>query len=94
MTGHPKGEITKIVAEASQILKLHDYLDRKPKALLDGQKQGMASGRAIMRGPDVFLFDEPLSDFDAKLLVDMRMENAQVRKKIETKMIYLKHDQV
>ena len=73
MTGHPKAEIIAKVAEASRILKLNDYLDRKPKALSGGQRQRVAIGRAIVRGPEVFLFDEPLSNLDAELRVDMRV---------------------
>ena len=76
MTGHPKAEIIAKVAEASRILKLNDYLDRKPKALSGGQRQRVAIGRAIVRGPEVFLFDEPLSNLDAELRVDMRVEIA------------------
>jgi lactose/L-arabinose transport system ATP-binding protein len=67
MTGHPKAEIEAKVAEASRVLKLDEYLDRKPKALSGGQRQRVAIGRAIVRGPDVFLFDEPLSNLDAEL---------------------------
>ncbi len=67
MTGHPKHEIRSKVAEASRILKLDDYLARKPAALSGGQRQRVAIGRAIVRGPEVFLFDEPLSNLDAEL---------------------------
>ncbi|MEE4119488.1 MAG: ATP-binding cassette domain-containing protein, partial [Paracoccaceae bacterium] len=74
MTGHPPDVIRGKVAEASRILKLDDYLDRKPKALSGGQRQRVAIGRAIVRGPEVFLFDEPLSNLDAELRVDMRVE--------------------
>ncbi|MEE4118742.1 MAG: ATP-binding cassette domain-containing protein, partial [Paracoccaceae bacterium] len=74
MTGHPKDEIRAKVAEAARILKLEPLLDRKPKALSGGQRQRVAIGRAIVRGPEVFLFDEPLSNLDAELRVDMRVE--------------------
>ncbi|MBU12205.1 MAG: ABC transporter ATP-binding protein, partial [Rhodobacteraceae bacterium] len=94
MTGHPKAEITAKVAEASRILKLNDYLDRKPKALSGGQRQRVAIGRAIVRGPEVFLFDEPLSNLDAELRVDMRVEIARLHKEIGATMIYVTHDQV
>ncbi|KUP94883.1 ABC transporter ATP-binding protein [Tritonibacter horizontis] len=94
MTGHPKAEITKKVSEASHILKLDDYLKRKPKALSGGQRQRVAIGRAIVRGPEVFLFDEPLSNLDAELRVDMRVEIARLHKEIGATMIYVTHDQV
>src|SRR6056297_714783 len=94
MTGHPKAEIREKVAEASRILKLDEYLDRKPKALSGGQRQRVAIGRAIVRGPDVFLFDEPLSNLDAELRVDMRVEIARLHKDIGATMIYVTHDQV
>ena len=94
MTGHPKAEITAKVAEASRILKLNDYLDRKPKALSGGQRQRVAIGRAIVRGPEVFLFHEPLSNLDAELRVDMRVEIARLHKEIGATMIYVTHDQV
>jgi lactose/L-arabinose transport system ATP-binding protein len=94
MTGHPKAEIRAKVAEASRILKLDDYLSRKPKALSGGQRQRVAIGRAIVRGPAVFLFDEPLSNLDAELRVDMRIEIARLHKEISATMIYVTHDQV
>jgi lactose/L-arabinose transport system ATP-binding protein len=94
MTGHPKEEIRTKVAEASRILKLDDYLDRKPKALSGGQRQRVAIGRAIVRGPEVFLFDEPLSNLDAELRVDMRIEIARLHKEIGATMVYVTHDQV
>ncbi|MBT7908137.1 MAG: sn-glycerol-3-phosphate ABC transporter ATP-binding protein UgpC, partial [Marinovum sp.] len=94
MTGHPKSEIQSKVAEASRILKLEEYLDRKPKALSGGQRQRVAIGRAIVRGPEVFLFDEPLSNLDAELRVDMRVEIARLHKEIGATMIYVTHDQV
>jgi lactose/L-arabinose transport system ATP-binding protein len=94
MTGHPKSEISAKVAEASRILKLDDYLKRKPAALSGGQRQRVAIGRAIVRGPEVFLFDEPLSNLDAELRVEMRVEIARLHKEIGATMIYVTHDQV
>jgi lactose/L-arabinose transport system ATP-binding protein len=94
MTGHPKSEIDAKVAEASRVLKLDDYLSRKPKALSGGQRQRVAIGRAIVRGPDVFLFDEPLSNLDAELRVEMRVEIARLHNEIGATMIYVTHDQV
>ncbi|SDF17928.1 ABC transporter ATP-binding protein [Limimaricola pyoseonensis] len=94
MTGHKKDEIREKVREASRILKLDDYLKRKPKALSGGQRQRVAIGRAIVRGPEVFLFDEPLSNLDAELRVDMRVEIARLHKEIGATMIYVTHDQV
>ncbi len=94
MTGHPKHEIRSKVAEASRILKLDDYLARKPAALSGGQRQRVAIGRAIVRGPEVFLFDEPLSNLDAELRVEMRVEIARLHKEIGATMIYVTHDQV
>jgi len=94
MTGHPKDEIRAKVAEAARILKLEPLLDRKPKALSGGQRQRVAIGRAIVRGPEVFLFDEPLSNLDAELRVDMRVEIARLHKEIGATMIYVTHDQV
>jgi lactose/L-arabinose transport system ATP-binding protein len=94
MTGHPSAEIKSKVAEASRILKLDDYLKRKPKALSGGQRQRVAIGRAIVRGPEVFLFDEPLSNLDAELRVEMRVEIARLHKEIGATMIYVTHDQV
>ena len=94
MTGHPSGEIRARVAEASRILKLEDLLGRKPKALSGGQRQRVAIGRAIVRGPEVFLFDEPLSNLDAELRVEMRVEIARLHQEIGATMIYVTHDQV
>jgi len=94
MTGHPAGEIRKKVAEASRILKLDEYLKRKPAALSGGQRQRVAIGRAIVRGPEVFLFDEPLSNLDAELRVEMRVEIARLHKDLGATMIYVTHDQV
>ncbi|PSL12831.1 ABC transporter ATP-binding protein [Shimia abyssi] len=94
MNGVPKPEIEKKVKTASAILKLDPYLDRKPKALSGGQRQRVAIGRAIVRGPEVFLFDEPLSNLDAELRVDMRVEIARLHQEIGATMIYVTHDQV
>jgi lactose/L-arabinose transport system ATP-binding protein len=94
MTGHPKAEVASKVAEASRVLKLDDYLARKPKALSGGQRQRVAIGRAIVRGPDVFLFDEPLSNLDAELRVEMRVEIARLHNEIGATMVYVTHDQV
>ena len=94
MNGHPKAEITAKVTEASRILKLDDYLKRKPAALSGGQRQRVSIGRAIVRGPEVFLFDEPLSNLDAELRVEMRVEIARLHKEIGATMIYVTHDQV
>ncbi len=94
MNGVPKAEIDKKVAEASEILKLEPYLKRKPKALSGGQRQRVAIGRAIVRGPEVFLFDEPLSNLDAELRVEMRVEIARLHQEIGATMIYVTHDQV
>ncbi|MEM9474341.1 MAG: sn-glycerol-3-phosphate ABC transporter ATP-binding protein UgpC [Pseudomonadota bacterium] len=94
MNGHPKTEIRQKVGEASKILKLDEYLKRKPKALSGGQRQRVAIGRAIVRGPEVFLFDEPLSNLDAELRVEMRVEIARLHQEIGATMIYVTHDQV
>ena len=94
MNGHPKAEIVEKVAEASRILKLDEYLDRKPAALSGGQRQRVSIGRAIVRGPEVFLFDEPLSNLDAELRVEMRVEIARLHREIGATMIYVTHDQV
>ena len=80
MNGHPKAEITEKVGRAADILRLNDYLTRKPKALSGGQRQRVAIGRAIVRGPEVFLFDEPLSNLDAELRVEMRVEIARLHR--------------
>ncbi len=94
MNGHPTSEIKSKVSEASKILKLDEYLKRKPAALSGGQRQRVAIGRAIVRGPEVFLFDEPLSNLDAELRVEMRVEIARLHKEIGATMIYVTHDQV
>lgn len=94
MTGHPKAQIDAKVKEAARILKLDELLSRKPKALSGGQRQRVAIGRAIVRGPEVFLFDEPLSNLDAELRVEMRVEIARLHREIGATMIYVTHDQV
>ena len=94
MNGHPPADIRARVAEASRILKLEEYLGRKPKALSGGQRQRVAIGRAIVRGPEVFLFDEPLSNLDAELRVEMRVEIARLHQELGATMIYVTHDQV
>ena len=90
----PKEEIDKIVKESAELLEIEDLLDRKPKQLSGGQRQRVALGRAIVRKPKVFLFDEPLSNLDAKLRVQMRAEIIKLHKKLDTTIIYVTHDQV
>ncbi|MEM9853086.1 MAG: sn-glycerol-3-phosphate ABC transporter ATP-binding protein UgpC [Pseudomonadota bacterium] len=94
MNNHPKAEIDEKVSAASKILRLDEYLKRKPAALSGGQRQRVAIGRAIVRGPEVFLFDEPLSNLDAELRVEMRVEIARLHAEIGATMIYVTHDQV
>jgi len=91
---YPKSQIDMRVKEAAQILGITDLLDRKPKALSGGQRQRVAVGRAIVRKPDVFLFDEPLSNLDAKLRVQMRTEINKLHTRLQATMIYVTHDQV
>jgi len=90
----PKNEIDKRVRDAAQILGLQQYLDRKPKALSGGQRQRVALGRAIVRQPQVFLMDEPLSNLDAKLRVQTRVEILKLHKRLRTTFIYVTHDQI
>ena len=90
----PKDEIDKRVKQAAQILDITELLDRKPKQLSGGQRQRVAMGRAIVRDPKVFLFDEPLSNLDAKLRVQMRTEIKKVHQKVRTTTVYVTHDQV
>jgi lactose/L-arabinose transport system ATP-binding protein len=92
--GKSKDEIAAQVAEAARILELGQLLDRKPKDLSGGQRQRVAIGRAIVRHPQVFLFDEPLSNLDAELRVHMRIEIARLHKELATTIIYVTHDQV
>ncbi len=82
------------VADAARILQLEDYLDRKPAQLSGGQRQRVAIGRAIVKNPKVFLFDEPLSNLDAKLRIQMRVELEALHKQLEATMVYVTHDQV
>ena len=89
----PKDEIDKMVKEAAKVLDLTQLLDRKPKALSGGQRQRVAMGRAIVRNPKVFLMDEPLSNLDAKLRVQMRIEIAKLHQRLGTTIIYVTHDQ-
>jgi len=90
----PKAEISRRVDEAARILDISELLDRKPKQLSGGQRQRVAMGRAIVRNPKVFLFDEPLSNLDAKLRVQMRIEIKRVHQKVRTTTVYVTHDQV
>lgn len=89
----PKDEIDRLVHEAAQILDIEHLLDRKPKALSGGQRQRVAMGRAIVRSPKVFLMDEPLSNLDAKLRVQMRLEISKLHQRLQTTIIYVTHDQ-
>ncbi len=90
----PKDVIAKRLAMAADILGLNEYLDRKPRALSGGQRQRVAMGRAIVREPKVFLFDEPLSNLDAKMRVEMRKEIVKLHRQVKATMIYVTHDQV
>jgi ABC-type sugar transport system ATPase subunit len=90
----PRREIEKRVAEAAEILSIEQLLDRRPRELSGGQRQRVALGRAIVREPKVFLFDEPLSNLDAKLRVQMRAEIARLHQRLKTTIIYVTHDQV
>jgi lactose/L-arabinose transport system ATP-binding protein len=92
--GVPKAEIARQVDEAARILELEPLMDRRPKELSGGQRQRVAIGRAIVRHPQVFLFDEPLSNLDAELRVHMRVEIARLHKELGVTMIYVTHDQV
>lgn len=89
----PKADIEKAVHEAAKILDIEHLLDRKPKALSGGQRQRVAMGRAIVRSPKVFLMDEPLSNLDAKLRVQMRVEISKLHQRLQTTIIYVTHDQ-
>jgi multiple sugar transport system ATP-binding protein len=94
IAGMDKGEIRKRVEEAAKILDLEQYLDRKPKALSGGQRQRVAMGRAIVRQPQCFLMDEPLSNLDAKLRVQTRTQIASLQRRLGTTTVYVTHDQV
>jgi len=94
MAGMPKAEIDAKVEKAAATLNLTDYLDRKPRQLSGGQRQRVAIGRAIVRQPKCFLFDEPLSNLDAALRVNMRVEIMQLHQELDATMIYVTHDQV
>ena len=94
MAGMPKNEIDAKVAKAAATLNLTEYLDRKPRQLSGGQRQRVAIGRAIVRNPEGFLFDEPLSNLDAALRVNMRLEIMQMHKDLGATMVYVTHDQV
>jgi ABC-type sugar transport system ATPase subunit len=90
----PKEEINTKVMQAAKILKIEELLERKPKQLSGGQRQRVAIGRAITRNPKIFLFDEPLSNLDAALRAEMRVEISKLHNQIKTNMIYVTHDQV
>ena len=89
-----KAEIKRRVAEAAEILSLTNYLDRKPRHLSGGQRQRVAMGRAIVRDPEVFLFDEPLSNLDAKLRIQMRTEIKELHQRLKTTTVFVTHDQI
>ncbi len=94
LRGRPKGEIEARIAEAARMLQLEELLERKPRQLSGGQRQRVAIGRAIVRQPRIFLFDEPLSNLDAALRENTRMELARLHQKLQATMIYVTHDQV
>lgn len=94
MAGMDKAEIDRKVSDAAKVLNLTDYLERKPRQLSGGQRQRVAIGRAIVRQPKAFLFDEPLSNLDAALRVNMRLEISELHQTLKTTMIYVTHDQV
>ena len=94
MRGTPADEIAKRIQDAAEILQIAHLLERRPRALSGGQRQRVAMGRAIVRKPQVFLFDEPLSNLDAKLRVDMRSEIKALHQRLRTTSIYVTHDQV
>jgi multiple sugar transport system ATP-binding protein len=94
MAGLPEDEQERRIASAAKALNLTDYLDRRPGQLSGGQRQRVAIGRAIVREPSAFLFDEPLSNLDAALRVGMRLEISELHERLETTMIYVTHDQV
>ena len=94
MAGQDKAEQNRRVEQAAAVLNLTDYLDRRPGQLSGGQRQRVAIGRAIVREPAAFLFDEPLSNLDAALRVGMRLEISELHKRLDTTMIYVTHDQI
>ena len=94
IAGMKKIDIDKRVVEAAGVLDIEEFLQRKPAQLSGGQRQRVAMGRAIVRRPDVFLFDEPLSNLDAKLRNQMRTEIKRLHQKVETTIVYVTHDQV
>ena len=94
IAGMKKDDIDKRVAEAANVLDIEEFLQRKPAQLSGGQRQRVAMGRAIVRRPDVFLFDEPLSNLDAKLRNQMRTEIKRLHQKVQTTIVYVTHDQV
>jgi multiple sugar transport system ATP-binding protein len=94
MHGVPKAEREKRIGQVADLLKISHLLDRKPGQLSGGQRQRVAMGRALVRDPDVFLFDEPLSNLDAKLRVDMRTEIKKLHQKLGTTIVYVTHDQI
>lgn len=94
LAGTPKAEIEARVLKAAKVLRIDNYLDRKPRQLSGGQRQRVAIGRAIVREPRIFLFDEPLSNLDASLRVEMRIEIARMKERLGTTMVYVTHDQI
>ena len=94
LRGYPKKDIKERVEHAADILGLAEYLDRRPKEMSGGQRQRVAIGRALVRQPKVFLFDEPLSNLDAKLRVQMRIEIKRLHQQLQATMIYVTHDQI
>ncbi|MER8753811.1 sn-glycerol-3-phosphate ABC transporter ATP-binding protein UgpC [Mesorhizobium sp. M1050] len=93
MTGNPKADTDRRIKRAAEILRISELMDRRPKKLSGGQRQRVAIGRAIVREPQVFLFDEPLSNLDAELRVQMRVEISRLHKELGATMIYVTHDQ-
>ncbi|WP_227285235.1 MULTISPECIES: ABC transporter ATP-binding protein [Paracoccaceae] len=94
MHGVPKADRDRAMADVAKLLQIENLLDRKPGQLSGGQRQRVAMGRALVRNPDVFLFDEPLSNLDAKLRVDMRTEIKKLHQKLGTTIVYVTHDQI
>ena len=94
LAGTPAERDRSRVEAAAKVLRISDYLERKPRQLSGGQRQRVAIGRAIVREPQIFLFDEPLSNLDAALRVEMRIEIARMKERLGTTMIYVTHDQI